>query len=326
MSSPSPEAVLRMARGFMESRILLTAAELDLFTLLADDDLDADAVCARLGVERRPIVILLDALAAMGLLAKSGGRYQTPREAATILANGRPDSVLPMVLHAAGLWHRWARLTDLARGAADGAPTGPSPDLTAFIGAMHVVGAPLAERIVAAVDAQGATNLIDIGGASGTYTVAFLRAVPGMRATLFDRPPVVEMAREHIEEAGLLHRVNLAAGDFYVDPLPPGHDLAFLSAIIHQNSREQNVALYQKVHGALVPGGRLVIRDHVMSADRIHPPAGALFAVNMLVATPEGGTYTLDEIRDDLLAGGFGRVRQVHDGSSMDSLVEAYRP
>jgi precorrin-6B methylase 2 len=194
----------------------------------------------------------------------------------------------------------------------------------AFIEAMHVRAKVTAAQNLPAMSPEKGRNLIDVGGASGSYTIAFLRANPELRATLFDRPQVVEMARRRFEEEGLLDRVTLVAGDFYVDPLPPGHDLALVSAIIHQNSPEENVALFRKVRDALVPGGRLVIRDHVMSPDKTAPKSGALFAINMLVSTPRGGTYSLAEITASLEEAGFAGVRLVQGDAEMECIVEAF--
>ena len=106
---------------------------------------------------------------------------------------------------------------------------------------------------------ESVSRLLDVGGGPGTYTAAFLRAAPELRATLFDLPLVVEIARERLSAAGLLDRVTLVAGDFEKDPLPPGHDLAWLSAIIHQNGPAQNDALYARIFRALVPVSCLVI-------------------------------------------------------------------
>jgi ubiquinone/menaquinone biosynthesis C-methylase UbiE len=191
---------------------------------------------------------------------------------------------------------------------------------------MHVVGAPKADRIVAEAGVGRARRLLDVGGGPATYTKAFLAASPDLSATLFDLPAVVEIARERLEQAGLLSRVTLVAGDFETDELPPGHDLAWLSAIIHQNSPDQNDALFARIFRALVPGGRLLVRDHVMDATRTRPRAGALFAVNMLVGTAGGGTYTFDEIRAGLARAGFTRIRLLRSGERMDALVEAFRP
>ena len=327
MNYHSPEKVLKLARDFMDCRILLTGAELDLFTLLGRERLDLKGVADRTGTRTRGLAVLLDALAAMGLLNKEGGLYSCPDDVRRVLSADSPVSVLPMVLHCVSLWERWSCLTEIVRGAECefSPPFQKIDELRAFIGAMHVVAAPLAPGIVSAVNPGGSRMLLDVGGASGTYTIAFLETAAGMKATLFDRPPVVAMARERLEKAGLLDRVKLVAGDFYRDEFPSGHDLAFISAIIHQNSREQNRDLFGKVFRALVKGGRVVIRDHVMDEDRVRPDAGAVFAVNMLVATAGGGTYTFAEIAEDLSQSGFSNIRLLKAGGHMDSLVEAFK-
>jgi SAM-dependent methyltransferase len=320
----TPESLLSLSRAFQESRVLLTGAELNLFTLLSKESLTADAVAARLGADSRALTVELDALSAMGLLVKVDGTYRTAPDA-SCLSEEAPDSTLPMLLHAAALWDRWTGLTRRIGGTPLSARP-PAAATRAFIEAMHVVSAPQAERMAAEVNIGGARRLVDIGGGPGTWTAAFLRAAPALEATLFDLPPVVEIARERLGKVGLLGRVTIVAGDFESDELPAGHDLAWLSAIIHQNGAAQNDALYGRILRALVPGGRLVIRDHVMERDRTRPRAGALFAVNMLVGTAQGGTYTFDEIRAGLGRAGFVRIRLLREGERMDGLVEAFRP
>jgi hypothetical protein len=147
-----------------------------------------------------------------------------------------------------------------------------------------------------------------------------------MKATLFDLPEVIEMARERLKAEGLLDRTTLVAGNFHKQELPEGNDLALISAIIHSNSPEQNLDLYRKVFRSLNPGGRILIRDHVMEPDRAYPKSGALFAINMLVGTEGGGTYTYKEIEDDLLTAGFTKVRLIQQGEQMDALVEGFKP
>ena len=166
-------------------------------------------------------------------------------------------------------------------------------------------------------------RVLDIGGASGTWTIAFLLAVPNATGVLFDLPEVVPLARERLTRAGMIDRVTLVAGDYNVDPMPGGADFAWLSAIAHQNSRAQNRALYARIHAALAPLGTLVIRDIVMDASRTEPLAGALFAVNMLVGTEGGGTFTFDEFREDLESAGFSDVELIHRDEGMNSLIRA---
>jgi len=322
------DSILKMVRGFMASRVIISAAELDLFTLLAKQARTADGVAAALGADLRGITILLDALCALKFLVKTNGTYRTESSAIPLLSADTPTSVRPMVLHMGSVWRNWSQITDIVMGKA-------VPDLKkgildkenyeAFIGAMHVVASRNAPGVVAAIGPAGVRRLLDVGGGSGSYTLAFLDAAPDLRATLFDRPSVIEMARARIEAAGMTQRVTLTSGDFYTDELPKGHDLALLSAIIHQNSPAENKALYCKIHRALAAGGRIVIRDHVMSPDHTQPTEGALFAVNMLAGTRGGGTYTFDEIKAGLAAAGFVNVRQLQS-KAMFSLVEGYKP
>jgi hypothetical protein len=329
MNANTPQAILELARNFMESRILLSGAELNLFTLLASSPLSAQELASRTGANIRGLTILLDALAAMELLVKQEGKYSCPPAISSLLAENSSGSILPMVHHMGHVWQRWSNLTERVKGRevpAKPAESQGANQTIAFIGAMHAIAAKLAPGIVAAVNPGAARHLLDVGGASGTYTIAFLQAVPEMKATLFDRPAVVEMARQRLRDSGFLDRVTLLGGDFYRDEFPPGHDLALLSAIIHQNSPEQNLDLYRKVFLSLVEGGRIIIRDHVMETDRTRPKDGAIFAVNMLVGTAGGKTYTFEEIQASLAKAGFIRIRLLQRGGHMDGLVEGFRP
>ncbi len=314
------EKLLGTARSFMESRILLTAAELDLFSLTAAEPLSAGQIAERIGADQRAMTIVLDALAAMGLMLKEKGSYQTEPSAAPLLSASSPVSVLPMVNHANDLWDRWGQLTPKIAGKRD-----REKSRRAFIGAMHVVGSALAPQVVSQIGVSEARRLLDVGGGSGTYTIAFLEAEPRMEATLFDLPPVIDMARERLQAAGMLERVRLVAGDYRKDALPAGHDLAFVSAIIHQNSFPENTALFRNIYDALAPGGRIVVRDHLLSPDRTHPRSGALFAVNMLMGTKGGNSYTEDEVREALQQAGFVTIRTIQPDVRMDGLMEGFR-
>ncbi len=328
MRAWNSETILGLSREFMETRILLTGAELGVFTLLAEPPKSLEQVCSSLNASARGMAILLDALAALGLLRKHDGLYTCPEDIAALLSAHSPNGVLPMVKHAASLWPRWSELTQIVQSGTVNRPAGIFEDpaeLEAFIGAMHVVGAYAARSIAESAKASQSLRLLDVGGATGTYAEAFLSKYKGLRATVFDRPEVIALAQKRLENTGLLARISLVSGDFYKDPLPGGHDLALLSAIIHQNSPEQNVDLYKKVYEALVPGGRILIRDHVMEPNRTDPPSGAVFAVNMLVATTGGNCYTFNDIRDTLTAAGFEDVCQIQSGERMNALVEAFR-
>jgi len=325
-----PYEIMSLATKFHESRIFLTAAELDIFTLLAKDPMSAQEIANRLNARERGITILLDAVVSMGLLEKREGRYYCPGEVASLLSKESENSLVPMVRLASGGWKRWSALTHIVRHGKDtSSETALDIDESeqeSFIGAMHAVARMMAPRIVAAIEPGRAKKLLDIGGGSGSYTQAFLEASPGLTSTIFDLPSVIDIAQKRLAASGLLGRIEFVAGDFYQDELPTGHDLALLSAIIHQNSPEQNVELYRKIFQALQPGGRLVIRDHVMNSDHTQPTSGAFFAVNMLVVTEGGRTYSFEEIKPSLESVGFINVRLMQPDERMNGLVEGFKP
>jgi hypothetical protein len=323
------DEVLNTVRAFQPACILAAAADLDIFTALAAEPMTAESLSAKIRTDLRATTILLDALVALEFLTKQAGRYHVTSEAAEPLTETSPANVLPGVRHLANCLRRWVQLARVVQtgGPAERSPSirGQAADEAAFIQAMNNFSGPLAGEIVERLQPLSFGHLLDIGGASGTWTIEFLRAVPNARATLFDLPSVVPLAEQRIAEAGLTGRVALAAGDYTVDELPAGADFAWLSAIAHQESRQQNRVLYAKIHAALQENGVLVIRDVVMDPDHTSPSAGALFAVNMLVGTESGGTYTFDEFREDLSDAGFADVELIHRDEAMNSLIRATR-
>ncbi|MFZ2146028.1 MAG: methyltransferase [Sedimentisphaerales bacterium] len=321
------QQILDAARTFQPACVLTAAADLDVFSPLHEKPMTAQALACELGTNPRATTILLDALVAMEFLTKQESVYSVPEDVAKLLTEKSANNVLPMVHHLANCLRRWAHLSVVTQ-TGKPAECGPSirgeaADQADFIGGMYNISRPIADEVVKRLLPLKFGHLLDIGGASGTWTIAFLRAVPEAKATLFDLPPVISMAEQHIAEAGLGNRVTLVPGDFYTDELPDGADIALLGAICHQNSREQNRALFAKVHKALKDGGVVVIRDVVMDASHTSPEGGALFAINMLVATEGGGTYTFDEYRHDLCEAGFGEVILVHRDKLMNSLIRA---
>lgn len=318
-----------LCASFQKARIILSAAELDVFSKFRQGSKSVKELCELYGWNARALEILLDALASMGFLCKQGESYLIEDHMSKLLDSGSEESILPMLLHRVRMWNSWSNLTPIVTGTYDFESFFKAPrsrdDMKAFIGAMEVIGRQKAREIANDVNIQSRRKLLDIGAGSGVYSRVLLEMNPDLTATLFDLPVVIEMTRDRLSKSSIADRIQYAEGDYNTDTLPLGHDVALLSAIIHINGRGKNRSLFAKAFEALNPNGLLIIRDHVMEDSRIAPEDGAIFAVNMLVATREGNTYTFTEVSEDLMAAGFHDIRLVREGSSMDQLITAVK-
>ena len=309
--APSPRPILEMATAFQRSRVLLTAYELGVFTVINEEAKTSPEVAEAIEADLRATDRLMNALAALGLLEKRESRFANSAAALQFLVKGKPG-YLAGLAHTVHLWQTWSGLTQAVR-------TGTSPLgdevnergdawLRAFIGAMHWRARQMADGVVALLDLGGVSRVLDVGGGSGAFSMAFVRASKGIHAVVFDLPNVVPLTRSYIESGGYNAQISTAVGDYRKDDLPGGFDLVFLSAIVHANSADENRRLLHKCAGATSFGGRVVVLDQIINEDRTGPLHAAMFALNMLVATGAGDTYTESEVRGWMQQAGFVRV------------------
>jgi cyclopropane fatty-acyl-phospholipid synthase-like methyltransferase len=176
---------------------------------------------------------------------------------------------------------------------------------------MHRGASTAAARVVRAVGAAGVRRLLDIGGGSGAYSIAFAQANKELQAEVLDLASVVPIAQKHIDEAGVSARVITRVGDLRVDEFGKDYDLILLSAICHMLGPEENKDLFRRCFRALAPGGRLVIRDFILEAGKTTPKSAALFAVHMLVSTQRGSTYSEAEYRTWLAEAQFTNITRL---------------
>ena len=329
-----PDDLNDRIRGFQESRAVLTALELDLFTAIGHGAA-ATEVATRLHTDPRATEMLLHALASLSLLVKRDGVFHNSPAAARYFAEGSRDTARPALLHTAHLWHRWSNLTDCVRSgtAAPGETPAEAPCRAAsaqewtedFIAAMHRNATERAPLVLRAVGAAGLHRMLDVGGGSGAYSIAFAKANPALHADILDTPAVEPIAQRHIQAAGLVDRVRVRAGDLRSGALGEGYDLVFISAICHMLSPAENQDLLRRARQALAPAGRLVIQDFILQPDKTAPRFAALFALNMLVGTAGGSSYSEPEFAAWLADAGFEQVRHVNL-PGITALMIASRP
>jgi SAM-dependent methyltransferase len=320
-----PEDIRDLAAAFQKSRVLLSAFELGLFSLLGDAALTSAEVARLAGTDPRATDRLLNALAALGLVRKGQGLFRNTPAAAEFLVRGRPG-FLAELGHTSNVYASWVRLTEAVRAGGsessvrERAEAG-DPGLTAFVEAMSARAQRTASELAALLDLANVRRMLDVGGGLGAHAVAFCRANPKLSAVVLDLPAVIRLAERDIAEAGLAGRVSTLAGDYLDADFGSGFDLVLFSAVLHINPPQENEALVRKAFAALNPGGRIVLRDHVLDEDRISPVSGALFALNMLVNTRAGDVYTESELRAWLAAAGFRSIRRLATGQAAELIV-----
>jgi precorrin-6B methylase 2 len=307
----TPDSLFQTMFAFQKPRVLLTAFELGLFTVLGDGSKPSSEVAKVLGANERATDRLMNALCAMGLLAKKNGRFSNRPLAARFLVKGKRDYMAGLG-HSVNLWQSWSTLTEAVRRGTSVVATRASErgdeSLTSFIAAMHARACRMADGIVALLDLSHVTRVLDVGAGSGAYCMAFVRANERIRATAFDLPHVIPLTKKYLKKAGLSERVDTVVGDCNSDSLGKGFDLIFLSALIHSNSFAQNQDLIRKAADALNPHGQVVAQDFIMDENRTSPAFAALFALNMLVGTEAGDTYTESEVRAWMKGAGLSRI------------------
>jgi len=302
-----------LATAFQKSRALLSAYELGVFTALGYKAKTSGEVARIIKTAVKSTDRLMNALCVLGLLQKKKGKFSNTAPALRFLVKGKPEYMVSL-MHTVNQWDTWSELTEAVRRGKSTMThffSGRGKNwFVAFIAAMHERAVMQAKDTVSLINLSEVLKVLDIGGGSGAFSMAFVRAKKGIKATVFDLPEVVPLTRSYIRKEGLSDKIKTVSGDYNINGLGKGFDLVFLSAIAHSNSFQENQKLIKKCAGALNPGGQVVVVDFIMDKNRTLPAFGALFALNMLVATEHGDTYTELEVRQWMQKSGLRAIKR----------------
>jgi predicted O-methyltransferase YrrM len=259
--------------------------------------------------------MLLNALTAMGLLTKQDDVFTNTPVSARFFAAGSKDDSRAALMHTAHLWATWSGLTESVRSGLPAQREQISDRgeawTEAFIAAMHRNAWERAAALVQAVGALPVRRMLDVGGGSGAYSIAFAQANPALHSVVLDLATVTPITERYVSSAGLGDRVRTCIGDFRAGSLGENYDLVLISAICHMLSPEENRDLMARAFDALAPGGRVVVQDFLLQPNKAGPRFAALFSLNMLVGTGSGASYSEAEYRAWLDTAHFGDVRVV---------------
>lgn len=292
----------RLYLGFTSSRVVLTANTLGIFENLKRAS-SAMEVSGKLKIDIRATEILLDALTALGLLKKSADRrYRNSPVSNRYLVKGSRLYQGDIVRHASTMWKNFSALDEVVR---TGLPARCGWDHESFIMGMHNLAKLRAGALIKSIGLKGVRTALDLGGGPGTNAIAMAKR--GVRATIFDLPETIKIARRVVRSERAA-RIRFIAGDFHVDDIGSGYDLILISQIFHAYSPEENITLLSKCKAAIKTGGRIAIQEFPINDARTYPPHSALFSVNMLVATEKGRCYSPKEMKRWLAEVGLGNI------------------
>jgi len=309
-----PSQILELIDAFRRSKAMFTAVKLGIF----DGERPQGAAMDR----------LLDACVGLGLLTKSGDAFVNTAVADEYLARSSPRTLSGYIRYSNdALYRLWEHLDDAVIegtnrwkqtfGADGGLFTHFFRTAEAqrdFLMGMHGFGMISSPAVIAAFDLSPFTSFVDLGGATGHLALAAREKYPAMKATLFDLPSVIAVAKEHVGD-----RVSLAEGDFFVDPLPAG-DLYAIGRILHDWSEEKIVSLLGRIYEVLPLGGGLLIAEKLLKEDRSGSVATHMQSLNMLVCT-EGRERTLSVYSALLRAAGFREISGRVTGAPLDAVL-----
>ncbi|MDD3585776.1 MAG: methyltransferase [Thermoguttaceae bacterium] len=328
------ETLMEMSRGYEVASVLIAASELDLFTeILRVQYATVANLSLSLRADERGLSILTDALVSLGLLEKVDGCFQVPEEYRETLDSRSSSTLIPMLRHRGSCMKSWSQLAWTVKSGSPFPSTesihGALDDYRAFVLGMHSIGLRMAGPLVEQMKANGFPGfkrMLDLGGASGTYTAAFLKSYANSEAIIFDLPVAIAEAKLRFATSDLAPRIAFVAGDFYQDSFPDDVDFIWVSAIIHQQSVCQTATMFGQAFAAMRRGGIIAVRDIFAQADRTGPVAATLFGVNMLSRTEQGRVYTFNEVRDLLERAGFCNAKFLTERSDMGSVIVAVKP
>ncbi|MBI1938704.1 MAG: acetylserotonin O-methyltransferase [Ignavibacteriales bacterium] len=319
----TPDQIRSLAASFQQSRVLLTAVELDLFTQLGRQLLTSSEAANKLGTDEHATDRLMNALVALGFLRKVHGKFYNTETAANYLVRGSAE-FMGNLLHTNNMWNSWSTLTEAVH---KGTSVHEFENLSSgnwletFIDAMHYRAEREAKIISLMIDFTGVKKMLDVGGGSGAFSFEFVSKNPGMISVVFDLPEVIKLTKRYAEKYSLEEKIDYIEGDYLKDGFGTGCDLILLSQIVHINNYEQNKFLIKKCADALSNGGQIIIKDFVMNEDRTSPAIGALFALNMLVATECGDTFTEKEMKEWFEKAGIKKITRKNTSYGSDLII-----
>ncbi len=320
-----PGTLLETSGYYWRTCTLHAGVKLDVFTKIGNETLTAEEAAEKIGGEVRATAMLLDALAAMELLKKEGGRYASTEASAAYLSKDSPKYIGYMIQHHHHLLPSWGQLHEAVKTGRPvrGRASFSDPEVReSFLMGMFNNAMLQAPMVADVVELPDRGHLLDMGGGPGTYAIHFCLKYKSLTATVYDLPTTRPFAEKTIAQFDLSDRITFKEGDFTEDAdLGGPYDAAWLSHILHGEDPEECRRIVKKAAAALTPGGRLLIHEFILDNTRDTPLFPALFSLNMLLGTDGGQAYSEAELTDMMAGAGLRDIRRLPFRGPTDSAI-----
>ena len=316
----TPERIGQLVWGYAPPLILEAAIRHRVFDVLDDGPKTAEEIEEATGASVRGLSAIMNALVGLNLLSKDAqGRYALTAESAAFLVSTKPGFQGGLILHCSEqLIPKWLRLNEIV---ATGRPAEAVNQerlggdfFHKFVEDIFPMSYGSAQKLAAALDLDGsgqALSVLDLATGSGVWGIALAQRSQRVRVTAVDWPEVIPVTRKTVARFGLMKRFQFVAGDLLAADFGRNHAVATLGHIIHSEGEERSRALLRKTFDALAGGGTIAVAEFLVNDERTEPLVGLLFAVNMLVNTDCGDTYSFREISAWLAEAGFVNPRML---------------
>jgi hypothetical protein len=288
--------------GFMASKALFSALEFDVFTHIAQGADSTSALAAVTGVAENRLLTLLAALKSVGLVSEAAGRLINAPATSRYLVAGAPGDFRDYVRYVNGAfgYESFRHLDEALRGDRIFPDKGWYEGLVyeggiggeRFSSAQHTGSLGPARLMAKRVDLKDRGKLLDVGGGSGAYSIAFCGANPQLLATILDFPETVDTAKRYARAAGLADRIAHLAGNAVAVDWPGGHDVILMSYVWSAVGEADIAILAKRAVAALPPAGLLLVHDFMVDDAREGPRFAAWYLLGSMLDNPSAVCLT----------------------------------
>lgn len=305
--------LLEVSGSYWHACTLHAGVKLDLFSRIEAGDNTAEDIAGGLGYDVRGVAVLLDALAAMGLIVRAKSRYSNTATSKSLLVKGSPQYIGYMIMHHHHLVEAWSHLDQAVRTGKPARERGAfdEEERESFLMGMFNLAMGIAPRLAGEIDLNEKRHLLDLGGGPGTYAIHFCLANPNLKATVADLTTTRPFAEKTISRFGLSDRIDFVPCNYLKDDVEGSYDVAWLSHILHGEGPDECQMIIKKAVSSLAHGGLMLIHDFVLNDTSDGPLFPAIFSLNMLINTDKGRSYTEEQIKEMMIEAGLTNIKRL---------------